>query len=224
MYDKRMLFRSALHSPRFSDPPQLWLFCKSAANRSINARHFCIARLVLSAGLACLLCRPSQARQNAAAPLSQRGINEMAASVEQARRTLLDDAHLRRPGEDLSAYLRRVALPLPAETKPQYFTRVGAYVTALEQSAGGTRTGRRMPALRDADAFNQEQWTRAVRALQILPARVLKTQAAWRRVQASYDPAAPDGLQGAQMQFAAQMEQTVQVVIASDDALHNAKP
>lgn len=175
----------------------------------------------------CLLCRPCQARQGTTFSMSQRGINEMAASVEQARRILLDDAHLRRPGEDLSAYLRRVALPLAAETKQQYFARMGAYVAALGESADATRAGRRMPILRDTGAFNQEQWTRAVRAMQILPARVLKTQAAWRRVQAGYDvhgSSASNAPLITQMQLSAQIEQTVQVIIASDDALHNVKP
>ncbi len=221
-----MFLRRARSLPPSPYPPEPCMSLKSAA-RSAQRRGWQTARLAIGAGLLCLLRQPSHARQGGASPVTQRSINEMAAGVEQARRTLLDDTHLRRPGEDLSAYLRRIALPLAAETKQQYVGRVGAYVAALAQSVDATRAGRRMPVLRDTDAFNQEQWTRAVRALQILPARVFKTQAAWKRVQAGYDvhgSSASNVPLITQTQLAVQLEQTVQVVIASDDALHNAKP
>lgn len=175
----------------------------------------------------CLLpCLSAGGQQGAFGSLGQRDINEMAAGVEQARLTLLEDAHLRRPGEDLGAYLRRIASPLPGEANRLYIARINGYLSVLAQSADATKRGRRMPPLRDTSAYNQAQWEHAVRALQILPARVSKTQVAWRRVLNAPSSIGLSGLPPIieEMPLRAQLEQTAQVVIAADDALHNARP
>ena len=66
----------------------------------------------LIAGLAILsLIWPGSAGAQSATPFTQRRINEVAAALERARRALLEDTRLRRPGERLPDYLHRIAAP-----------------------------------------------------------------------------------------------------------------
>ena len=154
---------------------------------------------------------------------TQRGINEMAATVEAARRALLDDAGLRKPGEALTPYLRRIALPLPAESRANYLARINGYLALLEQSAAATKTARALPALRDGSAANMAEWKRTVGALQYLPARLQKTERAWNMTHylvSNLDsaPSVPS------THFDREMEQTVQIVIAANEGLRDVKP
>ena len=85
------------------------------------------------------------ARQATHPVFTQRGINEMAAAVEAARRGLLDDAGLRKPGEAVTPYLRRIARPLLTESRANYLARINGYLALLEQS--GRRRKPRAPCL-----------------------------------------------------------------------------
>ena len=213
-----MFFRSGFSFP----------VCLSSLSVMTPSATFRSRRISPCVGLAllylCLLPRHCVGKQTGAfGSMGQRDINEMAAGVEQARLSLLDDTRLRRPGEDLGAYLRRIASPLPGEPKNRYFARINGYLSVLAQSADATKRGRRMPPLRDTSAYNQAQWEHAVRALQILPARLSKTQGVWRALQIN-SHAARNTPAPLLFGFDTQLQQTVQVVIAADDALHNARP
>lgn len=126
---------------------------------------------------------PALARQTQRPAFTQRDINEMGASVETARLALFDDVGLRRPGEAVTPYLRRIALPLPAETKAKYVARINGYLALLERSAQATKLVRVLPALHDKSMANTAEWKRTVGALQYLPARLQKTEQAWDSTQ-----------------------------------------
>jgi hypothetical protein len=166
---------------------------------------------------------PALARQTLRPAFTQRSINEMAAAVEATRLALIDDAALRKPGEAITPYVRRIALPLPAETKAKYFARINGYLALLEQSAQATKAGRALPAIRDNSAANTAEWKRTVGALQYLPARLQKTERAWGSTQRMFDIAssAPSARLS---RFDLELEQTVQIVIAASDGLRDVKP
>ena len=116
------------------------------------------------------------ARRNHAARHQRNGRKRRAGAAGADRRR-----GLRQKGENLSAYLRRIALAQPGETKARYFARINDYLTLLAQCAEATKNGRVLPTLRDSSDTNKAQWERTVRALSLLPASVSKTQEVWRQ-------------------------------------------
>ncbi len=160
--------------------------------------------------------------QAAPTSLTQRDINVMAAGVEDARSALIDNAGLRHPGEDLNIYLRRIALPLQGETPTHYKTRIERYLNLLARSVEATQPGQRLPALRDTDAPNRALWQRTVHALQLFPARVAHTKAAWEHTQYAAKTKAKSGAQASS--FDVELAQTVSLLIAIDDNLRDARP
>lgn len=165
--------------------------------------------------------------QAAPTSLTQRDINVMAAGVENARSALIDNAGLRHPGEDLNIYLRRIALPLQGETPTHYKTRIGRYLNLLARSVEATQPGQRLPALRDTDAPNRALWQRTVHALQLFPARVAHTKAAWEQAQRMVSQRAKPHAKTvpvASNSFASELAQTVSLLIAIDDNLRDARP
>ncbi len=170
----------------------------------------------------------------AAQTITQRDINVMAASIEDARSALIDNAGLRQPGEDLNRYLRRIALPLPGETPTNYKTRVKRYLELLTGSVEATRFHRRLPLLRDTGSANRALWEHMMRDLQQFPARVAHTQAAWQRVQ-HVSKASPSAVSTKNAKvsanqsviaahFDSELAQTVSLLIAIDDGLRDARP
>jgi hypothetical protein len=132
--------------------------------------------------LLCGLClaRGTSAPASPAAPITQHRINELAAALETARLNLIENTGLRRPGESLAAYLDRVVMPLPGESRPAYQARCAGYLTALAHAAAATASARRMPRLRDSSPANHQRWERATDALSYLPTHLDRLRAAWR--------------------------------------------
>ena len=194
-------------------------------------------------GLACLLTfctamgvSAQTAPLPAAQTITQRDINVMAASVEDARAALIDNAGLRQPGEDLNRYLRRIALPLPGETPAVYQTRIRRYLDLLTRSVDATRPHKRLPVLRDTDPANRAVWEHTMRDLQQFPARVAHTRAAWQRAQHAAKVSSSIGSAKAESakssanqsvlaaRFDSELAQTVSLLIAIDDGLRDARP
>ncbi len=164
--------------------------------------------------------------------VTQRRINDWAASLEQVRFMLVEDTGLRRPNETLHVYLYRLAQPLPAETPAQYAARIDKYLAAFTQASAATIAARRMPILRDNRADNQRLWQRVVRSITLLPARIRKMQTVWSRTRkfllsgssgtkqnriSSYN-----GVNSAAI--GSELEQTLDVVIEARSALRDARP
>lgn len=165
--------------------------------------------------------------QPAPLPITQRDINIMAASVEDARSALIDNAGLRQTGEDLNVYLRRIALPLQGETPTNYKTRIRRYLDLLSRSVEAARSRNHLPILRDAGPANRALWERTIRALQQFPGRVAHTQAAWQQVEhaskVSTNRVSTNKNVNA-AHFDAELAQTVSLLIAIDDGLRDARP
>lgn len=164
--------------------------------------------------------------QPAPRAITQRDINVMAASVEDARAALIDNTGLRHPGEDLNVYLRRIAHPLPGETPQVYKTRIQRYLDLLARSANAAQWGQRLPALRDSSPTNRALWERTTRALQLFPARVAHTRTAWQRALTQNHSAPANGVSEKERLtfFDAELAQTVSLLIAIDDGLRDAIP
>ena len=192
-------------------------------------------------GLACLLLNctarivfAQTAPLPAAQTITQRDINVIAASLEDARSALIDNAGLRQPGENLNRYLRRIALPLSGETPTNYQTRIGRYLDLLTSSVDATRSHTRLPVLRHTDPANRALWEHTIRDLQQFPARVAHTRTAWQRVQHAFK--ASSSLKNAKnihagsnqsviaAHFDSELAQTVSLLIAIDDGLRDARP
>ncbi len=144
-------------------------------------RSFATLSILISALLAGSV--PAQGRAAAPPPtfVTQRRINEMAAALETARLALIEGTGLRRPGEGLTAYLYRIAAPLPGEPPTAFRAREQGYLAALTAAAAGTVPARRMPRLHDESPSNRQLWDRATHALSYLPKHLDRLQAAWRK-------------------------------------------
>lgn len=181
-----------------------------------DTRGKIVIRLALCAAML-LGMGAARAGAPAASRMTQRRINDIAAVLERGRRALLEEPHLRQPGETLPNYLNRIAGPLPHETPATYRTRVEGYLKALERVSEETAPARQMPALHSADAANQNLWRHAGRDLGYLPKRMTLTQAAWKLAQNRPDPAAVTAL-------GAQLDQTLQLILDAYARLRDAQP
>ncbi len=95
---------------------------------------------------------------------TQRGINEITASLEDAYLRLSVDNHLRHLNEPLRAYCERLAARMPAESPGKYRARLNGYLAVILHVVAVTRVVRAMPALKAQDAANVNAWTAAVAA------------------------------------------------------------
>lgn len=152
---------------------------------------------------------------------TQRRINEVAAAVEQVRRTMLDETGLRKPGESLSEYIRRIALPLSSETARLYRQRIDHYLALIDAATQALNTEwfAHRPALRDTSEANQTLWKRLIRTQGFLSARVVKTRRAWhpqstnQKFDQKIDP-----------KFDQELDATFQLVITASDTLRDLRP
>ena len=147
-----------------------------------------------------------------AGSLSQRRINEYAASLLTAERALLEAPRLRQPDEPLPAYLRRLTLPLPNESEPQRRTRINGYFAALAKAITETAGLRKVPTLCDADAANLKTWKTASAAIAALPRCLQSLRADFKR-----EKTAPDALP-------TELTQTIFALHAAREALRDARP
>ena len=145
--------------------------------------------------------------------LTQRQINEAVAPLEKVRRLLIEDTHLRGANEPIAAYVARLVQMQAGETPVQRQERIGGYLAALSQAADATKSLRRVPALCNSDADNLRIWKSITQELTILPARVVRLQAAWRNEQ-----------KGAPSHFDTELLRTLLVLIAAKDHLRDARP
>jgi len=159
--------------------------------------------------------------------ITQRAINEVAAPVEMARRALLEEAGLRRPGEGLSVYVRRIALPLSGESNATYKKRIARYLTLLADSAKVALMLSAVPALHDTSAANKAQWDHLVHVLPILQGRVHKTEVAWQQALKNAQrltATAKEEVSAKNAHFDTELEETMQVVLAASNTLRDARP
>jgi len=135
--------------------------------------------LVICAGL--LASAPIKAQ---AQRVSQTRINEYAATLMRAHRVLIEDPGLRKPGEQLSPYMHRIAAALPRESDSAYLSRVESYITNLERCLDRRSLCTTVPALTAADSQNAAEWRKAVAESAELPARLEHLRAACAAVRA----------------------------------------
>jgi hypothetical protein len=166
----------------------------------------------------CLLWRRSGVMGQAATPsLTQRKINEMAATLERARLALIEDTGLRQAQEPLPIYLNRLVLPQSGEARVAYNARIEGYLKALGRTIAATAPARHAIDPRHADAANRQCWQRATQALNLLPLRMDKLQRAWREAKER------DRTTGT-VELGPELTQTLGLVIAAYSALRDARP
>jgi hypothetical protein len=173
-----------------------------------------IGAALLSGSMPCT----AQEKGKTPSPLTQQRINEFAAALDRAVRTLVDDAGLRHPQEPLPAYFKRIVVLLPTETPTQYGVRLEGYLRNLEQSAQATGSLRKTPPLQDTTPANQARWQRIVHTLSLLPARIKKLRAVYRRERSHKLPA------NAPRTLAQEFHQTLILVLSARDNLRDARP
>jgi hypothetical protein len=173
--------------------------------------------LVVSTLLFGWFCCAAASEAQPAGHVTQRQINDFAASLERCRRTVVVAPGLRNPGETLPAYISRVAARLPREDSSSYHVRVKSYIDALAAAADSTASARVMPALKDVGAANSSLWRRAARDLSYLPKRMVQVRTAARAVFTNPAGAAPQAL-------ASEMLTTLQLVLDAYSNLRDARP
>ncbi len=179
-----------------------------------SAKHITLV-VVCIAAVVCGNASRCRAQQGPA--VSQRKINEMAASLDRCRRTLIETPAIRQQGETLPAYIQRISAPLVGESKTGYLKRVSSYVRALARTANETASFRVPPTLKHADAANQSLWQRATRDISYLPKRMDHVAAAWSHAEQHTEPEQTKAL-------ATEILETVQLMIDAYTNLRDAAP
>lgn len=159
----------------------------------------------------CLLLTASASGQ-AKNALSQRRINECAASLLTAERALLETPRLRLPNEPLPVYCRRLVLALPNETEARRKARISGYFAALAKAADQTAELKIAPPLCDSSPENQKRWQTVSASVAALPRCLRSLRADFQR-----EKAAPDAL-------STELIQTLYAVHAAKEALRDARP
>jgi hypothetical protein len=176
-------------------------------------RRFLVAAALASGLTPCV----AQGTAKTPLPLTQPRINEFAAALDRVVRALVDDTGLRRPQEPLPTYLNRIAIPLPKETPSQYVSRTEGYLRSLEQASQATAPLRRLPPIQDTNPANRARWRRLTHTLSLLPRRIAKLRAAWKRESRHSPKPVPKTLG---QEFA----QTLNIVLSARDGLRDARP
>lgn len=145
---------------------------------------------------------------------TQRRINEFAAELHRARIAVLEAPGSRRPRELLPDYLERLSRPFSGETMPQWRRRMEGYLAALDRAAAAVSEAARPPVLQQNSQENRERWQKIARRVALMPARLKKTRAAWRRSAAA---GLPSGI-------GAEIGQTLALFRAVCDGLRDASP
>ena len=198
-------------------PPPLCTWYNGVMRKRISlAAHVFTAFLAGS-----LLLTASNERAEAQPrPISQTRINEYAAALLKVHRALIEDGDLRRRGEKLDDFMRRIVIALPAESKDHYVGRIDSYFAALRNLSDRRKLCTATPALHDNSPGNVEQWKRAVRASAELPDR-------WEHVRtASLHPESggPFDLVKGRSGMAAELTKTLLTIKTSFEALREARP
>ena len=158
------------------------------------------------------LLAPLAAGGQTVGPLSQRRINESAASLLTAERAVLEAPRLRQPNEPLPDYCRRLVLTLPQETEAQRRTRINGYFAELEKATAQTATLRTVPPLCDSTPENRKRWRTISVSLSDLPRCLRRLHADLTR-----EKSAPAALP-------TELTQTLYALHAAKEALRDARP
>ena len=118
------------------------------------------AAFMLTAGLAC--------GQAPCPVMTQHRINEMAASLDQLHRSLVDDPHLRLPGESINAYCLRMASKLPKESPAEWQNRQALWQRLVLSAARATQCLRTAAKPHNTSAANLSLWASATTAARAL--------------------------------------------------------
>jgi len=173
----------------------------------VMLRRSCLFYLVALAGL--LLVTGAQAMV-----VTQHCINRWAAAADDVRHAIVVDTGLRLPGEQLDAYLRRIALPLPNEMSQAYQKRIAGYFTAFQKANADLSQIRALPTLQNRTPTNLHTWQQIVRDAHSLPRQLRFLQIDWMRRNTT---------QG-RLHFARQFDATTNLYIALYDLLRDALP
>jgi hypothetical protein len=173
---------------------------------------------ILPLALSTLFCGAGRAqsttglRHEARAPLpiSQREINECAASLEAVRIVIIDSTGLRGKNEELKPYLNRVSAALPGEAPATYRERVRQYVQVIDDAARATKRIRVVLAISDQSLANATLWKRAARDAGYLAIRAKRTDLA--------------GATGDAKRLGHEFSETILVVLSLLDSLRDARP
>ncbi|WP_044949070.1 hypothetical protein [Chthonomonas calidirosea] len=160
--------------------------------------------------MACLL--PAACAE--AMVVTQRCINQWAAAADDVRHAIVVDTGLRLPGEQLDAYLRRIALPLPNETPQAYQKRITAYFTAFQKANAHLSQIRELPTLQARTSTNLRIWQQIVLDAHSAPRQLHFLQIDWTR---------RNRAQG-RLHFALQFDATTNLYIALYNLLRDALP
>ena len=140
----------------------------------------------------------------------QRKVNETVASLERARRLILETSKLRTENEDLIHYFRRVLTPTNSHPALISADTQRGWRASLERAVKETAIYRMVPSLLNVTAENQRWWAQCANALKNLPLAVqLLNQPRVER-----DPEAK----------AKAYTHAILVLVEARDALRNARP
>ena len=113
--------------------------------------------------------------------LTQRGINELAASLLRTHRLIVEEPGLRLPQEALPAYFQRLLSAQPGEKTAARKARIEVYLNSMHQSTESSSDARKTPSLHNVSPANRELWTQITQYLSDLPGDLRKAIATWRR-------------------------------------------
>lgn len=146
--------------------------------------------------------------------ITQRCINQWAASADDVRHALIVDTGLRLPGEQLDAYLRRIAQPLLHEPPQAYKKRIESYFTIFQKANNDLGIIRTIPALQNRTSANLRTWQQIVLDVRSLPRQLKYLQLDWRQ---------HNTVQGRQ-HFAVQFDAVTNLYLTLYNLLRNALP
>jgi hypothetical protein len=153
--------------------------------------------------------------------ITQKQINTLAASLDRARRAIVEETGLRQNGEKIPAYLERIASPLPGENTTRYRQRLNSYLSALDQAASETRLARLSPILTDTSPENRERWNRLTRSLSYLPTKTAKMRRVWLSTQGTIEKSTTTGQPKTP---ARDLLETLILIVRTFDDLRDARP
>lgn len=167
----------------------------------------------LASCLFCLFCIIIASRAQA---ITQRRINEMAATLQRAQKALIEETRLRKNNEYLDKYFARIALQLPGEKLDRYDSRIEGYLHSLSDAEKTTRELHAQPTLHDKSDGNRKLWEVVSVSLSSLPVKMEKLKLSWKQTKSVAS--------GKGSSLGAELTQTLRFIKTAYDALRNARP
>ncbi len=113
--------------------------------------------------------------------LTQRGLNELAASLLRTHLLVIEQPGLRLPQEALPAYFQRLLAAQPGEKPAARTARIESYLSSMLQSTESTSDARKTPSLHNVSPANRELWMQITQYLSDLPGDLRKAMGSWKR-------------------------------------------